>query len=170
MTEAGRNIVSVPQLYGTTHTLFAHVLPKLGTQVKFPKSDFPAALEALIDENTRSLFCETVGNPAGDVEAFATVAHRPGVPLIVDNTVGGLILLRPIEFGADVVPLSLTKLTGGHGTTLGGITVDPGRFPWDAHAAHFPMFTQLDESYHGLMYTEHYGPAAFISRNRSVYQ
>ncbi len=173
LTEAGHNIVSVPQLYGTTHTLFAHVLPKLGTQVRFAKSDRPADLEALIDDNTRALFCETVGNPAGnvcDLEALARVAHGHGVPLIVDNTVATPILVRPIDYGADVVLHSLTKFMGGHGTTLGGIIIDSGRFPWNAHAARFPMFTQPDPSYHGLVYTEHYGAAAFIGRCRSVYQ
>jgi O-acetylhomoserine (thiol)-lyase len=173
VTEAGRNIVSVPQLYGTTHTMFAHLLPKMGTQVKFAASDAPAALEALIDDNTRALFCETVGNPAGnvcDLEAFAAVAHRHGVPLIVDNTVATPILVRPIDYGADVVLHSLTKFMGGHGTTLGGIIVDSGRFRWADHAARYPMFTQPDASYHGLVYTEHYGDAAFIGRCRSVYQ
>jgi O-acetylhomoserine (thiol)-lyase len=173
VTEAGRNIVSVPQLYGTTHTLFAHVLPKLGTQVRFAESDHPAALEALIDENTRALFCETVGNPAGnicDVEALASVAHRHGVPLVVDNTVATPMLMRPIEYGADIVVHSLTKFMGGHGTTMGGIIVDGGRFPWSAHAARFPMFSTPDPSYHGLVYTEHYGQAAFIGRCRSVSQ
>jgi O-acetylhomoserine (thiol)-lyase len=173
LTEAGRNIVSVPQLYGTTHTLFAHVLPKLGTQVRFAESDQPAALEALIDENTRALFCETVGNPAGnicDVEALASVAHRHGVPLVVDNTVATPMLMRPIEYGADIVVHSLTKFMGGHGTTMGGIIVDGGRFPWSANAARFPMFTTPDASYHGLVYTEHYGQAAFTGRLRSVYQ
>jgi O-acetylhomoserine (thiol)-lyase len=173
LTEAGRNIVSVPQLYGTTHTLFAHLLPKLGTQVRFAKSDQAADLEALIDDNTRALFCETVGNPAGnvcDVEALAAVAHRHGVPLIVDNTVPTPILIRPIEYGADIVVHSLTKFMGGHGTTLGGAIVDSGRFPWQDHAARFPMFTQPDPSYHGLVYTEHYGDHAFVGRLRSVYQ
>jgi O-acetylhomoserine (thiol)-lyase len=173
LTEAGRNIVSVPQLYGTTHTLFAHVLPKLGTQVRFAASDQPAAIEALIDEDTRAVFCETVGNPAGnvcDLEAIAAVAHRRGVPLIVDNTVATPMLVRPIEYGADIVLHSLTKFMGGHGTTLGGIIVDSGRFDWNAHAERFPMFTKPDPSYHGLVYTEHYGTAAFVGRCRSVYQ
>src|SRR5271155_5887922 len=127
VTELGRNIVSVPQLYGTTHTLFAHVLPKLGITTKFAKSDRPADMAQLIDENTRALFCETVGNPAGnvcDIEAMAEAAHRAGVPLIVDNTVPTPILIRPIEFGADIVLHSLTKFMGGHGTTMGGIIVD----------------------------------------------
>jgi O-acetylhomoserine (thiol)-lyase len=172
-TEMGRNIVSVPQLYGTTYTLFAHILPKLGVKVKFAKSDLAADIEALIDADTRAVFCETVGNPAGnvcDLEALAALAHRHGVPLIVDNTVATPMLVRPVDYGADIVVHSLTKFMGGHGTTLGGIVVDCGTFPWDAHAARYPMFTEPDESYHGLIYTEHYGKAAFIGRCRSVYQ
>ncbi|GAC1308725.1 MAG: aminotransferase class V-fold PLP-dependent enzyme [Steroidobacteraceae bacterium] len=172
-TELGRNLVSVPQLYGTTHTLFAHILPKAGVQVRFAKSDHPAAIEALIDEDTRAIFCESVGNPAGnvcDLEALAAVAHRHGMPLIVDNTVATPMLLRPIEHGADIIVHSLTKFMGGHGTTLGGIVVDCGTFPWMKHAARYPMFTQPDPSYHGMVYAEHYGAAAFIGRCRSVYQ
>jgi O-acetylhomoserine (thiol)-lyase len=172
VAEPGRNIISVPQLYGTTHTLFAHVLPKLGVGVRFAKSDRAGDLEALIDENTRALFCETVGNPAGnvcDLEALAAVAHRAGVPLIVDNTVPTPILMRPIEFGADIVLHSLTKFLGGHGTTLGGIIVDSGKFDWQKHAARYPAFSTPDESYHGLVYTEHYGEKAFLGRCRSVY-
>jgi O-acetylhomoserine (thiol)-lyase len=171
--EMGRNIISVPQLYGTTYTLFAHVLPKMGMQVKFAKSDRAADIEALIDDNTRAIFCETVGNPAGnvcDLEALAGVAHRHNMPLIVDNTVATPILVRPMEYGADVIVHSLTKFMGGHGTTLGGIVVDCGTFDWTKHAARYPMFTQPDESYHGLVYTEHYGKAAFVGRCRSVYQ
>ena len=129
----GRNIVSVPQLYGTTYTLFAHILPSLGVKVRFAKSDRPADIEALIDENTRAVFCETVGNPAGnvcDLEALADVAHRHAMPLIVDNTVATPMLVRPVEHGADIVMHSLTKFMGGHGTTLGGIVVDCGSFPW----------------------------------------
>jgi O-acetylhomoserine (thiol)-lyase len=171
--EMGRNLVSVPQLYGTTYTLFAHVLPKMGMSVRFAKSDRAADLEALIDENTRAIFCETVGNPAGnvcDLEALANVAHRHRMPLIVDNTVATPMLVRPVDYGADIIVHSLTKFMGGHGTTLGGIIVDCGRFPWTAHASRYPMFTQPDESYHGLVYSEHYGDAAFIGRCRSVYQ
>jgi len=172
-TDMGRNIVSVPQLYGTTYTLFAHILPKLGVKVRFAASDRAADIEALIDEDTRAIFCETVGNPAGnvcDLEALATVAHRHGMPLIVDNTVATPMLVRPAEYGADVIVHSLTKFMGGHGTTLGGIIVDCGRFSWNDHAARYPNFTTPDESYHGLVYTEHYGAAAFIGRCRSVYQ
>lgn len=173
VTEVGRNIVSVPQLYGTTHTLFAHILPKLGIRTRFAQDDRPESLAALIDEDTRAVYCEMVGNPAGnvcDIEALAQVAHRAGVPLIVDNTVPTPILVRPIEYGADVVIHSLTKFLGGHGTTLGGIIIDGGKFPWTEHSQRFPMLTTPDESYHGLVYTEHYGAAAFVGRCRSVFQ
>jgi O-acetylhomoserine (thiol)-lyase len=171
--EMGRNIVSVPQLYGTTYTLFAHILPSMGIKVKFAKSDRAADIEALIDDDTRAVYCETVGNPAGnvcDLEALAAVAHRHAMPLIVDNTVPTPILLRPVEYGADIIVHSLTKFMGGHGTTMGGIIVDCGTFKWQQHAARYPMLTTPDESYHGLVYTEHYGDAAFIGRCRSVYQ
>ena len=169
----GKNIVSVPQLYGTTHTLFAHLLPSLGITVRFAESDAPSAIEQIIDSDTRGVFCESVGNPAGnicDVEALAMVAHRHGVPLIVDNTVATPILLRPVEYGADIVVHSLTKFMGGHGTTLGGIIVDSGNFPWEEHRRRFPMFSEPDASYHGLVYTQHFGRAAYIGRCRSVYQ
>jgi O-acetylhomoserine (thiol)-lyase len=173
VVELGKNIVSVPQLYGTTYTLFAHLLPSLGIKVRFAESDDPAAIERQVDEETRAIFCESVGNPAGnicDVEALADVAHKHGVPLIVDNTVATPILLRPFEYGADVVLHSLTKFLGGHGTTLGGIIVDSGNFPWEDHAKRFPMFSEPDASYHGLVYTKHFGRAAYIGRCRSVYQ
>jgi O-acetylhomoserine (thiol)-lyase len=173
VTELGCNIVSVPQLYGTTHTLFAHVLPSQGVSVRFAESDRPDAIERLIDEKTKAVFCESVGNPAGnicDLEEMANVAHRHGVPLIVDNTVATPILLKPIDYGADVVVHSLTKFMGGHGTTLGGIIVDSGRFPWRAHPERFPMFNKPDQSYHGLVYAEHFGESAYIARCRSVYQ
>jgi O-acetylhomoserine (thiol)-lyase len=173
LTELGKNIVSIPQLYGTTHTLFAHLLPSLGVKVRFAKSDHAADIAALIDEDTRAVFCESVGNPAGnicDIEALAEVAHDHGVPLIVDNTVATPILLRPIEYGADIIVHSLTKFMGGHGTTLGGAIVDSGKFPWTKHAERFPMFNQPDASYHGLVYAKHFGPAAYIARCRSVYQ
>jgi O-acetylhomoserine (thiol)-lyase len=169
----GTNLVSVPQLYGTTHTLFAHLLPSQGVTVRFAESDSPAAIEQLIDDQTRAVFCESVGNPAGnicDIEELARVAHRHGVPLIVDNTVATPILLRPIEYGADIVVHSLTKFLGGHGTTLGGAIIDSGRFPWKDHASRFPMFTEPDTSYHGLIYCEHYGATAFVARCRSVFQ
>ena len=172
LAEMGSNIVAVPQLYGTTHTLLAHIFPKLGINGRFAASDRAEDFEPLIDRNTRALFCESVGNPAGnvcDIEALATLAHKHGIPLIVDNTVPTPMLLRPIEYGADVVVHSLTKFMGGHGTTLGGAIVDAGRFPWRDHAERFPMFSEPDESYHGLVYVDHYGPAAYIGRCRSTY-
>jgi O-acetylhomoserine (thiol)-lyase len=172
IAELGSNIVSVPQLYGTTHTLFAHILPSQGTQVRFAQSDQPDAIVGQIDEHTRAVFCESVGNPAGnicDIEGLSRVAHDHGIPLIVDNTVASPILLRPIDFGADVVVESLTKFMGGHGTTLGGVIVDSGNFDWAAHGTRFSAFTEPDASYHGLVYTEHFGRAAYIARCRSVY-
>ena len=173
LTDLGSNIVSVPQLYGTTHTLFAHLFPSQGVTVRFAASDAPRAIEKLIDDRTRAVYCESVGNPAGnvcDIEALARVAHAHGVPLVVDNTVATPILLRPIEHGADIVVHSLTKFLGGHGTTLGGAIVDSGKFPWKAHADRFPMFSQPDPSYHDMVYTDHYKAAAYIGRCRSVYQ
>jgi O-acetylhomoserine (thiol)-lyase len=169
----GGNIISVPQLYGTTHTLFAHVLPKQGINVYFAESDQPAAIEKLIDDKTTAIFCESVGNPAGnicDLEALANVAHKHGIPLIVDNTVATPILLRPFEFGADIVIHSLTKFMGGHGTTMGGVVVDSGKFPWRKYPERFPNFCTPDASYHGLVYVDHFGEAAYIARCRSVYQ
>jgi len=169
----GTTIVSVPQLYGTTYTLFAHLLPTMGVTVRFAASDRPEAIAALIDDQTRAVFCESVGNPAGnvcDLEALAAVAHAHGIPLLVDNTVPTPILLRPIDFGADIVVHSLTKFLGGHGTTMGGIIVDSGTFPWAEHGARFPMFSEPDASYHDLVYTEHFGALAYIGRCRSVYQ
>lgn len=173
LVEAGRNIISVPQLYGTTHTLFAHLLPPLGITTRFASSDQPDAIERLIDRDTRAVFCESVGNPAGnicDIEALAQVAHRHGVPLVVDNTVATPMLLRPFEFGADIVIHSLTKYLGGHGTTLGGAIVDSGKFPWAQHPEKFPAFTQPDASYHGLVYVHRFGRAAYIARCRTAYQ
>jgi O-acetylhomoserine (thiol)-lyase len=173
LAEPGQNIVSVPQLYGTTHTIFAHLLPRQGIKVRLAKSDRPAELEALIDADTRALFCETVGNPAGnicDLEALAAIAQRAGIPLVVDNTVPTPVLLRPIDYGAHIVVHSLTKFFGGHGTSLGGAIVDSGRFRWSEHADRYPRFTQPDESYHGLVYTDHYGDKAFLGRARSVFQ
>ena len=173
LIEHGKNIISVPQLYGTTHTLFAHILPQLGINVRFAESDDPAAIAKLIDDDTRGIYCESVGNPAGnicDLEALANAAHRHEVPLLVDNTVATPVLLRPFEYGADIIVHSLTKFMGGHGTTLGGAIVDSGNFPWAKYAKRFPMFNEPDASYHGLVYTSHFGPAAYIARCRSVYQ
>lgn len=173
VADTGGNIVSVPQLYGTTHTLLAHVLPRQGILGRFAESDQPDAIEKLIDENTKAVFAETIGNPAGnvcDIEALAKVAHRYGVPLILDNTVATPILLKPFDYGADILIHSLTKFLGGHGTTLGGAIVDSGHFPWARHAARFPAYNNPDLSYHGLIYSERFGARAFIERARSVYQ
>jgi O-acetylhomoserine (thiol)-lyase len=163
----------VPQLYGTTHTLLSYVLPRQGITARFADSDKADAIERLIDENTKAVFSETIGNPAGnvcDIEALAKVAHRHGVPLIVDNTVATPILLKPFDYGADISVHSLTKFLGGHGTTLGGAIVDSGHFPWADHAKRFPTFNEPDESYHGMVYTKQFGTSAYIQRARSVYQ
>ncbi|BCG27385.1 O-acetylhomoserine aminocarboxypropyltransferase [Pseudomonas tohonis] len=171
VAEAGDNIVSVAKLYGGTYNLFAHTLPRSGIQVRFAAHDDIAALEALIDERTKAVFCESIGNPAGniiDLAALAAAAHRHGVPLIVDNTVATPILCRPFEHGADIVVHSLTKYIGGHGNSIGGIVVDSGKFPWAEHKARFPLLNTPDASYHGVTYTEAFGPAAFIGRCRVV--
>lgn len=173
VTELGCNIISVPQLYGTTHTLFSYLLPSQGVSVRFAESDHPEAMERLIDDRTRAIFCESVGNPAGnicDIESMAAMAHKHGLPLLVDNTVASPILLRPIEYGADIVIQSLTKFLGGHGNSLGGAIVDSGNFPWTEHASRFPMFSHPDPSYHDLVYTEHFGKTAYMGRCRAVYQ
>jgi O-acetylhomoserine (thiol)-lyase len=173
LADCGGNIVAPPQLYGTTHTVLAHNLRRQGVEARFAANDSAEAIEPLIDENTRAVFCESIGNPAGnicDIEALANVAHRHGVPLIVDNTVATPIMLKPIEYGADVIVHSLTKFMGGHGAAMGGAVVDSGRFDWAAHAKRFPMFSEPDESYHGLVYVERFGAEAYIARCRSVYQ
>ncbi|MGZ0018018.1 O-acetylhomoserine aminocarboxypropyltransferase/cysteine synthase family protein [Nitrosomonas sp. wSCUT-2] len=171
IAEVGNNIVSVPMLYGGTYTLFAHMLPKLGIDVRFAKDDRAASMEPLIDDKTAAVYCETLGNPAGnipDLEAIAALAHRHGIPLIVDNTVPTPVLMKPIEFGADIVVHSLTKYMGGHGTSIGGIIVDSGKFPWAEHAKRFPMLNNPEPAYHGVIYTEALGPAAYIGRVRTV--
>lgn len=171
LAQAGDNIVSTPQLYGGTYTLFAHMLPNMGIQVKFAKDDKPESLAELIDENTKAVYCESIGNPAGniiDLERVADLAHAQGVPVIVDNTVATPALCKPIEFGADIVVHSLTKYVGGHGTTLGGIIIDSGKFPWAQHKDRFPVLNQPEPSYHGVVYTEAFGDAAFIGRARTV--
>jgi O-acetylhomoserine (thiol)-lyase len=173
IVEAGDNIISLPQLYGATYTLFAHLLPKQGVETRFAASDRAEDIARLIDGRTRAVYCESVGNPAGnvaDLEVLARVAHAHGIPLIVDNTVATPVLLRPIEHGADVVVHSMTKFMGGHGTTLGGMIVDAGRFPWTAHADRFPMLTRPEPAYHDVVYTDHYGAAAFVARCRTVCQ
>ncbi|MGA2811236.1 MAG: O-acetylhomoserine aminocarboxypropyltransferase/cysteine synthase family protein [Candidatus Acidiferrum sp.] len=173
IAEVGNNIVSTPQLYGATYTLIAHLLPKQGIAGRFAKSDHPDDVEKLIDENTRAVYCESVGNPAGnvaDIRGLAEVAHKHGVPLIVDNTVATPILLRPIEYGADVVVHSMTKFMGGHGTTLGGMIVDAGKFPWREHPQKFYMLNTPEIAYHGVVYVEQFGAAAYVARCRTVAQ
>ena len=171
LAQAGDNIVSTPQLYGGTYTLFAHMLPSLGIQVKFAKDDKPESLAALIDDKTKAVYCESIGNPAGniaDLENIAKLAHAQGVPVIVDNTVASPVLCKPINFGADIVVHSITKYVGGHGTSLGGVIIDSGKFPWVEHKERFPVFNQPEPSYHGVVYAEAFGPAAFIGRARTV--
>ena len=171
IAQSGNNVVSVPSLYGGTYTLFAHTLPSLGIQVRFAKDDSAGNLEALIDDKTAAVFCETIGNPSGnipDLEAITAMAHKHGVPVIVDNTVPTPVLMKPIEFGADIVVHSLTKYMGGHGTSIGGIIVDSGKFPWAEHKGRFPMLSNPEPAYHGVVYTEALGPAAYIGRARTV--
>ena len=171
VTDVGSNIVSTSQLYGGTYNLFAHSLPRQGVEVRMASHDDFEGLEALIDEKTSAVFCESIGNPAGnvvDIAKLAEIAHRNGVPLMVDNTVATPYLCRPIDLGADVVIHSLTKYIGGHGTTVGGIIVDSGKFDWAADKERFPMLNKPDPSYHGVVYTEALGPAAFIGRCRVV--
>lgn len=171
ITRAGDNIISTSQLYGGTYNLFAHSLPNQGIEVRMASFDDYAKLESMIDDKTRAVFCESIGNPAGnvvDLQRLSEIAHRHGVPLIVDNTVATPFLCRAIDQGADIVVHSLTKYIGGHGTTVGGIIVDSGRFDWVANKARFPMLNEPDPSYHGVVYTEALGPAAFIGRCRVV--
>ena len=171
IASAGDNIVSVSQLYGGTYNLFVHTFPRQGIEVRLAdQADFDG-LEKLIDGKTKAVFCETIGNPAGnivDIQRLAEIAHRHGVPLIVDNTVATPYLCRPIEFGADIVVHALTKYIGGHGNSIGGIIVDSGKFDWKAHKDKFPLLNEPDPSYHGVVYTEALGPAAFIGRARVV--
>ena len=171
IAEAGDNIVTTPQLYGGTYTLFAHMLPKQGIEVRFAEDDSTEAIEKLIDDKTKAVFCETIGNPAGniiDIEAVAAAAHRHGVAVIVDNTVATPILCAPIEYGADIVVHALTKYIAGHGNSLGGIIVDSGKFPWAEHKDRYPVLNQPEPSYHGVVYTEAFGAAAYIGRARTV--
>ena len=171
IAEAGDNIVSSSTLYGGTYNLLAHTFPQMGIEVRFADPRDPASFDALIDERTKAVFCESVGNPLGnvtDIAALAAVAHAGGVPLIVDNTVSTPYLCRPFEHGADIVVHSLTKYLGGHGTTLGGVIVDSGKFPWAEHKARFKRLNEPDVSYHGVVYTEALGAAAYIGRARVV--
>ena len=171
ITEAGDNIVASSALYGGTYNLLAHTLPQFGVTTRFADYRDPASFEALIDDKTKAVFVESLGNPKGnitDFETIAAIAHAKGVPLIVDNTVPSPYLCRPIEHGADIVVHSLTKYLGGHGTTLGGIIVDSGKFPWAEHKERFPRLNTPDVSYHGVVYTEALGAAAYIGRARVV--
>ena len=171
ITEAGDNIVSASTLYGGTYNLFAHTFPQMGIAVRFADAKDPASFGKLIDARTKAVYCESVGNPLGnvtDLAALAAVAHAHGVPLIVDNTVSSPYLCRPFEHGADIVVHSLTKYLGGHGTTIGGAIVDSGKFPWAEHKARFKRLNEPDVSYHGVVYTEALGAAAYIGRARVV--
>jgi O-acetylhomoserine (thiol)-lyase len=171
IAQQGNNIVTVPQLYGGSYTLFKHMLPKQGIEARFADDDSVTAMQKLIDDNTTAVFCESIGNPAGnivDIEALADMAHEHGVPLIVDNTVATPALIKPINWGADVVVNSLTKYMGGHGNSLGGVIVDGGEFPWEEYPKKFHMLNEPEESYHGVVYTEALGAAAYIGRARTV--
>jgi len=171
ITAAGDNIVSTSQLYGGTYNLFAHSLPNQGIDVRMASYDDYAGIEGHIDSKTRAVFCESIGNPAGnvvDIEKLAEIAHRHGVPLIVDNTVATPYLCRAFEFGADIIVHSLTKYIGGHGTTVGGVIIDSGKFDWVKHKDRFPMLNEPDPSYHGVVYTDALGEAAYIGRCRVV--
>jgi len=171
IAEQGNNIVSVPLLYGGTYTLFKHMLPRQGIEVRFAADDSVEAMQDLIDAKTTAVFCESIGNPAGnivDIEALANMAHAHGVPLIVDNTVATPALIKPIKYGADIVVNSLTKYMGGHGNSLGGVIVDGGHFPWARYPEKFHMLNEPEASYHGVVYTEAMGEAAYIARARTV--
>ena len=171
IAQAGDNIISTSQLYGGTYNLFAHSFPKQGIEVRMKKADDFAGFEAAIDDRTRAIYCESIGNPAGnvvDIPRLAEIAHRHGIPVIVDNTVATPYLCRPFELGADIVVHSLTKYIGGHGTTIGGVVVDSGKFDWAAHKERFAVLNEPDPSYHGVVYTRDVGAAAFIARCRVV--
>lgn len=171
LTDAGSNLVVAPQLYGATFTYFAHVLPTLGIETRFATDDRAESMAPLIDANTRAVFCESIGNPAGnvvDLEAVSTLAHDAGVPVIVDNTVATPMMLKPFDHGADVVVHSLTKFVGGHGTTTGGAIIDGGRFPWTEHAERFPMFTRPEPAFHGVIFADEFPERPFVVRARST--
>ncbi len=171
LTSAGDNIVTAPQLYGSTYTLFAYVLPRQGIEVRFADNDRPECIEPLIDASTKAIFCESVGNPAlnvVDLDAVSELSHRRGIPLIVDNTIATPMYLKPIEHGADVVVHSLTKFIGGHGSTLGGAIIDAGRFPWAEHPDRFPLFNRPEPAFHGVIYSERFPEAPYAVRCRTV--
>ncbi|MGH1487091.1 MAG: O-acetylhomoserine aminocarboxypropyltransferase/cysteine synthase family protein [Cellvibrionaceae bacterium] len=169
--DVGSNIISTSQLYGGTYNLFAHTFPKQGIDVRMISADDIAGFEQAIDDNTRAIFCESIGNPAGnivDIEALSSIAKKHGIPVIVDNTVATPFLCKPFELGADIVIHSLTKYIGGHGNSIGGIIIDSGKFDWAGNKERFPMLNEPDASYHGVVYTEALGPAAYIGRCRVV--
>jgi O-acetylhomoserine (thiol)-lyase len=171
LAEAGDNIIAATTLYGGTYTLFAHVLPKLGIGVQFADASAPETFEPLINSKTKAIYAESIGNPLGnitDIEKLAEIAHRHGIPLIIDNTVPSPYLLRPFEHGADIVVHSLTKYLGGHGNSIGGIIVDSGKFPWTKYKERFPQFSEPDASYHGVVFSDALEEAAFIGRARLV--
>lgn len=171
LASQGDNIVTTPQLYGGTYTLFAHMLPSFGIEVRFAKSDSAEDLAACVDERTKALYCETIGNPAGniaDLEGYGKLAEQHGIPLVVDNTVASPSLCKPLDWGAHIVVHSLTKYIGGHGTTIGGLIVDGGRFDWVKHQARFPQFNEPEPAYHGVVYNQAFEAAAFIARVRTV--
>ncbi len=171
IAESGDNIVSASQLYGGTYNLFAHTLPQMGIRTRFADARHPETFRSQIDSRTKAIFCESIGNPLGNVTDFAAladIAHEAGVPLIVDNTVPSPYLCRPFEHGADIVVHSLTKYLGGHGNSVAGAIVDSGRFPWAEHAERFRRLNEPDVSYHGVVYTQALGPAAYIGRARVV--
>jgi O-acetylhomoserine (thiol)-lyase len=171
LVSTGDNLVSFPQLYGATYTYFAHVLPRLGIEVRFAADDSPDSIGALIDERTKAVFCETVGNPAGnviDLAAVSTVAHDRGVPVIADNTVPTPLLLKPIQHGADVVIHSLTKFIGGHGTTMGGMIIDAGTFPWAEHPERFASMVEAEPAFHGVRYARDFPQTAYVTRCRTI--
>ncbi|MBT3314472.1 MAG: O-acetylhomoserine aminocarboxypropyltransferase/cysteine synthase [Anaerolineae bacterium] len=171
IAQQGNNIVSAPLLYGGTYTLFAHMFARLGIETRFAEDGSAESLEKLIDEKTSMVFCESISNPVGailDMEAIAEMAHKHGVPLMVDNTVATPILIKPIDYGADIVVHSLTKYMGGHGNSLGGIIVDSGKFPWAKYPERFPLMNEPEAAYHGVVYAEEMGEAAFIMRARTV--
>jgi len=171
LCEVGDNIVSTSELYGGTYNFFAHSLPRQGVEARMCSHDDYEGFDRAIDNKTKAVFCESIGNPAGnvvDIKRLAEIAHKHGVPLIVDNTVATPYLCRPFELGADIVVHSLTKYIGGHGTSIGGVIIDSGKFDWVANKERFPVMNEPDPSYHGVVYTEALGEAAYIGRCRVV--
>ncbi|MBK8294096.1 MAG: O-acetylhomoserine aminocarboxypropyltransferase/cysteine synthase [Solirubrobacterales bacterium] len=171
IARSGDNIVALSTLYGGTYNLFAHTLPQYGIEVRFVDPDDVSALDANVDDKTRLVFGETIGNPklnVVDIEAWADAAHAKGLPLIIDNTVGTPVLTNVFELGADIAVHSATKFIGGHGTSIGGVIVDSGNFDWVANKERFPGLTEPDPSYHGVVWADAMGPAAYVGRVRTV--